>query len=737
MSNQATLWPAASSKFLLVTYLLFASLAAGVSNAAAVKTDHTEVELIAEVDRVIPGTPFWIAYRLQADPGWHTYWRNPGDSGLPSQIDWQLPAGWQVSDLHWPYPELISTPPFATHAYHDEVLLLAQVTPPDDLVTGDVTLASEVTLAGEAAWLVCKELCLRETASLSVTLPVGDSGDSVTAINRDRFDQARSRWPQQTAEWQFSATAHEEEISLTLTGPAPPISLAQPVHFFPYQGEQIEPAAPQLLFKQQQGYQLRLQSSQFLQQPLTSLQGTLVNPAGWDRAGQVKALHLDLPVQQLATAIPVSGTPVTAAAELMTPTADSSAAKPTFWLALLMAFVGGMILNLMPCVFPVLSIKVLAFVDMAQGDKGHVRRHGLLFALGILLSFWLLTAVMLGLQQAGSEIGWGFQLQSPTFVALLSLLLFLLSLNLLGVFEVGGTVMRLAGNADTGSGYWSSFSTGVLATAVATPCTAPFMGAALGYALLQPPHVTISIFTAVALGLAAPYLLLSEAPGLLKKLPRPGPWMITFRQLLAFPLLASAIWLGWVLGHQKGVDGVALLLLAMLLLALAGWLHGLQQHRTERRRWLDGLLILILLLLVPFWNQLQSLPDDQFTAAQNANWQPFDQQRIDTLVASREPLFIDFTAAWCITCQVNKRVALARPEVEAFFRQHGIKTFRADWTNQNAAITTALEKLGRSGVPAYVYYDPTGKPHLLPELLTPELVINSLTEAGLQPAQTP
>ncbi len=730
MSNQATRWPVAVRKFVLVTYMLCASLAAGFSNAAAVKTDHTEVELIAEVDRVNPGTPFWIAYRLQADPGWHTYWRNPGDSGLPSQIDWQLPADWQVSDLHWPYPELISTPPFATHAYHDEVLLLAQVTPPDNLVT------AEVTLAGEAAWLVCKELCLRETASLSLVLPVAKQGDVVNAINRERFDGARSNWPQQPEQWQFDVTTDQHEVVVVVTGPAPPIALEQPVHFFPYQGEQIEPAAPQLLFRQQQGYQLRLQSSQFLQQPLTNLQGTLVNPAGWDRAGQVKALHLDLPVQQLATAIPVSGTPVIAAAELTVPTAERGAATPTFWLALLMAFVGGLILNLMPCVFPVLSIKVLSFVDMAQGDKGHVRRHGLLFTLGILLSFWLLTAVMLGLQQAGSEIGWGFQLQSPTFVALLSLLLFLLSLNLLGVFEVGGTVMRLAGNADTGSGYWSSFSTGVLATAVATPCTAPFMGAAVGYALLQPPHITFSIFTAVALGLAAPYLLLSEAPELLKKLPRPGPWMITFRQLLAFPLLASAIWLGWVLGHQKGIDGVALLLLAMLLLALAGWLHGLQQRRTERRRWLDGLLILTLLLLVPFWNRLQALPDGQFTTTQNANWQPFDQQLIDTLVASREPLFIDFTAAWCITCQVNKRVALARPEVEAFFRQHGIKTFRADWTNQNAAITTALEKLGRSGVPAYVYYDPAGKPHLLPELLTPELVVNSITEAGLRPAKT-
>jgi thiol:disulfide interchange protein DsbD len=399
-----------------------------------------------------------------------------------------------------------------------------------------------------------------------------------------------------------------------------------------------------------------------------------------------------------------------------------------FGLALLLAFIGGAILNLMPCVFPVLSIKVLAFIDMAQGHKGHVRRHGLLFALGILVSFWALSGLMLLLQQAGAEIGWGFQLQSPGFVVVLCLLLFLLALNLFGLFEIGGTVMRLAGNADTGSGYSSSFFTGVLAAAVATPCTAPFMGAALGYALTQPAQVTLLIFTALALGLASPYLLLAEIPGLLEKLPRPGAWMVTFRQLLAFPLLASAIWLGWVLGHQQGVDAVAALLLAMLALALAAWLHGMQQHRASRRRWLDGIIVAVLLLQIPLWQQMtgQQPMTGQTSAASATTWEAFDADKLAAYRANGEAVFIDFTAAWCITCQVNKKLALTHEDVIRHFADNRIRTIRADWTRQDPTITAALAAVGRNGVPTYLYYDRTGATHLLPELLTAALVIDAV-----------
>ena len=722
------------------TLLWLVAVFAVAGQAAPVATDHTEVEILAEVTGVVPGEAFWVAYRLQADAGWHTYWRNPGDSGLPSEISWQLPGdakkgsdqsrhsqpqGWQIGPLQWPIPELISTPPFATHAYHGEVLLLARVTPPASITE------TEITLRGQAAWLVCKELCLRETAELTLTLPVIAS-TKVDQRNRARFDVARASWPQTDQPLQVTASSFADSLYLQIDGAG---QLTAALHFYPYQGEQVEPAAKQGLFTNGSGYQLAMTRSQFRQGALGHLNGVLVNPIGWDGSGQPAGVDINTPIIELAE-------PPTPGAEIAGPAVvlaqPPSTTGLSLGLALLMAFIGGAILNLMPCVFPILSIKVLSFIDMAQGHKGHVRRHGLLFTLGILVSFWALSGTMLFLQQAGEQIGWGFQLQSPGFVIGLSLLMLLLALNLFGLFEVGGTLMRLAGNADTGGGYWNSFNTGVLAAAVATPCTAPFMGVALGYALSQSAMVTLMIFTAVALGLAAPYLLLSEMPGLLARLPKPGQWMVTFRQLLGFPLLATAAWLAWVLGHQQGVDAVAILLLAMVALALAGWLHGLQQRRGSRRGWVDLLLVGLLLIQVPLWQQM-SEPAEVVAASvsQSGNqvdvqpaWEAFDALKLEGYLAAGEPLFIDFTAAWCITCQVNKRVALHRPRVAAYFAEQGIRTIRADWTRQDPAITAALARVGRNGVPTYVYYDPAGRFHLLPELLTPNMVIEQINLAA-------
>ena len=625
---------------------------------------------------------------------------------------------WQVGELHWPYPELISTPPFATHAYHGEVLLLAQITPPAQ-ISGDT-----FTLAGDAAWLVCKDLCLRETAQLTLQLPVAEHS---TAINQQRFDVARNNWPQLNQAWQLAAGRHADQLYLQISDG--PRALDPPVHFFPITADQIEPAAPQPLVKTDRGYRLQLAVSQYSDQPFNRLEGVLVGGQSWHQTLDQRGLKVAVDIAPLDAA-PTDGLLI--ANQSTQALSGNSVSQPGntmgFGLALLLAFIGGAILNLMPCVFPVLSIKVLAFIDMAQGHKGHVRRHGLLFALGILVSFWALSGLMLLLQQAGAEIGWGFQLQSPGFVIVLCLLLFLLALNLFGLFEIGGTVMRLAGNADTGSGYSSSFFTGVLAAAVATPCTAPFMGAALGYALTQPAQVTLLIFTALALGLASPYLLLAEIPGLLEKLPRPGAWMVTFRRLLAFPLLASAIWLGWVLGHQQGVDAVAVLLLAMLALALAAWLHGMQQHRASRRRWLDGIIIAVLLLQIPLWQQMTSQQPmtGQTTAATAASWEAFDTDKLAAYRANGEAVFIDFTAAWCITCQVNKKLALTHEDVIRHFADNGIRTIRADWTRQDPTITAALAAVGRNGVPTYLYYDRAGAAHLLPELLTADLVIKAL-----------
>jgi thiol:disulfide interchange protein DsbD len=385
----------------------------------------------------------------------------------------------------------------------------------------------------------------------------------------------------------------------------------------------------------------------------------------------------------------------------------------------------------MPCVFPVLSVMVRSFIQLAHGDPGRVRRHGLAFLAGVLVSFWLLAGLLLALRAAGGGVGWGFQLQSPGFVAAMALLLTAVGLNLLGAFEVGLGLARLAGSAPQPAGYPGSFLTGVLAVLVATPCTAPFMGTALGFALARPAPEALAIFTALGLGMALPYLLLAEMPGLLARLPRPGAWMVTLRQGLAFPLFATAVWLAWVLGRQAGVDAVALLLLAALGVGLAAWGAGHLQRGT--RRWLPGAVVLAglgIAAVLGFAAAMRPVesaaPVRAASPAAGIDWQPWSAPRVTELRAAGRPVFVDFTAAWCISCQVNKQVALDTPAVARRFAELGVVALEADWTRYDPAITEALAGFGRSGVPLYVYYPPGGEPKLLPAVLTPATVLAAL-----------
>jgi len=673
--------------------------------AVQAEAPHASVELLADVRGVLPGQPFALGVQFKLDRGWHIYWQNPGDSGQAPRIDWQLPAGFTAGAIEWPYPQQVSKPPVVTYGYEDEVLLPVAVTTP-----ASIAGPGPATLRATVHYLVCKDLCLPEQAALRLDLPVVEQAAPDPAGQR-AIAAARARLPRQLPEITVGASRFGDRVYLDW----PAAVASGGVRFFPDREGQIRHAAPQVLERVGDRARLTLMATGVAD----AVTGVLVNDRGWDAAGQVRALQVNAPLTSLASA-PPAGQPMVA---------DSGAGGMSLALAAAFALLGGLILNLMPCVFPVLSVKVLSFIQLAHGDPGRVRRHGLMFLAGVLASFWLLAGLLLALRAAGGGVGWGFQLQSPGFVAAMALLLTAVGLNLMGAFEVGLGLSRLAGSAPQPAGYPGSFLTGTLAVLVATPCTAPFMGAALGFALARPAWEALVIFTALGFGMALPYLLLAEAPGLLARLPRPGQWMVTLRQGLAFPLFATAVWLVWVLGRQSGVDAVGLLLLAALGVGFAAW--GLGHVQRGGRRWLPGAVVVIglgLAAVLGFGAAMR--PAAQAAAslqpAAGIDWQPWSSAAVDAQRAAGRPVFVDFTAAWCISCQVNKRVALDTAAVSARFAQLGVVPLKADWTRYDPAITQALAGFGRSGVPLYVYYPPGAPPQLLPAVLTPGAVLQAL-----------
>jgi len=676
----------------------------GLATAQA-QAPHASVELLADVRGVLPGQPFALGVQFKLDRGWHIYWQNPGDSGLPPRIDWQLPAGFAAGAIEWPYPQQVSQPPVVTYGYEDEVLLVVPVTTP-----AGIAGPGPVSLRATVHYLVCKDLCLPEQAALRLDLPVVEQAAPDPAGQR-AIAAARARLPRQLPAVTVGASRFGDRVYLDW----PAAVASGEVRFFPDREGQIRHAAPQLLERVGERARLTLEAVG----GADAVTGVLVNDRGWDAAGQVRALQVNEPLAMLASA-PPAGQPIVA---------GTGAGGMDLALAAAFALLGGLILNLMPCVFPVLSVKVLSFIQLAHGDPGRVRRHGLAFLGGVLVSFWLLAGLLLALRAAGGGVGWGFQLQSPGFVAAMALLLTAVGLNLMGAFEVGLGLSRLAGSAPQPAGYPGSFLTGTLAVLVATPCTAPFMGAALGFALARPAWEALVIFTALGLGMALPYLLLAELPGLLMRLPRPGQWMVTLRQGLAFPLFATAVWLVWVLGRQSGVDAVGLLLLAALGVGFAAW--GLGHVQRGGRRWLPGAVVVIGLgfaAVLGFGAAMR--PAAQAAAslqpATGIDWQPWSSAAVDAQRAAGRPVFVDFTAAWCISCQVNKRVALDTAAVSARFAALGVVPLKADWTRYDPAITRALAGFGRSGVPLYVYYPPGAPAQLLPAVLTPGVVLQAL-----------
>lgn len=696
-----------------------------------------QAHLISEQRSIAPDTPFWVGVRMRIQDGWHTYWKNPGDSGAPTRLDWDLPEGFSVGEIQWPYPHRLPVGPLVNYGYEDQTLLLLEITPPPDLTQ------EFVTLSARADWLVCHQECLPESADLSLDLPVILGDPAPNPIWSRLFDRTRQDLPLPSP-WSAVAEVGDDHLQLSLSIPELSSSgLAdriQAVTFFPDQGGVVVHAADQELSLTDQGLSLKMERG-FLPQ-IETVSGVVVIQEQLEEGLNTQALAIDAPVQ------------VVDIAALETPDLDTAPLPEIEALSLplsqilLLALLGGMTLNLMPCVFPILSLKALSVAQKARYSAAEVRRLSLVFTAGILVSMGLLGGVLLGLKALGHQIGWGFQLQSPGFVLGLAYLLLAVALSLGGLFQIGASWMGVGQGLTADQGYRGEFFTGMLTTVMSTPCTAPFMATAVGAALAQPPWVSLMILQMLGIGLALPYLILGFIPQAHGVLPRPGAWMETLQQFLAFPMLGTVAWLIWVLAQQAGSGGLALALTGVILVAFAIWTW--QKTQGARLPWrrigriVAGIAVVIALGLTqgiaPQGPQLAQLgsPIGSHTgdlkapaASSGIAWEPYSEARLSESIGGDQPVFVNFSAAWCVTCLVNDRVALSRPEVVAAFAQHQVIPFKADWTHQDAQITQALRRFGRSGVPLYVFYPgPEQDPLILPQVLTPAIVIESLQSAG-------
>ena len=700
---------------ILAAALAFASAAA----AAPVKTAHVEAELVAAKTAIVPGERFTVALRLAIEKDWHTYWQNPGDSGLPTTLAWTLPTGIDAGPIQWPPPKVLPVGPLVNYGYEGEVLHLVEMNPQRMLADG-----STVTLAARAEWLVCKEVCIPEGADLTLSMAVAPSA-SLDPRWGSAIVAAQAALPRPLAGWQASGSGSGASIKLMLV---PPAGSAEPgtIRFFPYVADKIDPSGPQPVTRDGKAYVVALPVAHTLAGPLDRLAGVVTASAGF---GQARAATIDVPVGGSVAAGKKTAQAAVPALNLA-PVRSADGDAATIAIAIVSALVGGLILNLMPCVFPVLTLKVLGFATY-KDSRSTMRREGVAFAGGVLLTFVALGAALAALRASGEQLGWGFQLQSPAVVSALAILFFVLALNLSGVFEFG----QLAPSGVTG---WSSknraldaFGSGVLAVVVASPCTAPFMGAALGFALTGPTTTMLVIFVALGIGMAMPYVTLAWFPGWRRRLPRPGPWLERFKQVLAFPLYGTVIWLAWVLGAQRDNDALLRLLIVLLGLGFALWAWRIVRTGGARPWAVAGLVVLSISAVVA-WPLF--VPDGVSTAnaaerrvaSADRDWVAFTPETVAVLNASGRPVFVDFTAAWCVTCQVNKRLVLNADDVRAEFAAKKVALVRADWTRRDPAITQALAALGRSGVPVYVLYRPGKGPLLLPEVLQRNTVREAL-----------
>ena len=686
---------------------------------------QVKASLVAADTSVQPGHAITVALRFVHDPHWHTYWVNPG-TGLPTSLAWKLPAGWTASEIMFPAPHAIKDKAGAVigNGYEGELFLPVTITVPADAAPG-----STVTLSAAAEWLMCDESCIPGSAELKLAVPVAAAAPTPDAKWGAAIRATVAGLPRADAAWKVSATRAGKTITLTVKpAGAAPAGAPSDLRFFADDNLVAFDQPQKITPDGKGGFVLALPMSDDGPKDAAKLLGVLTSETGWLANGVLRGLRVEVPFGAATVFAPVpgkAGGAVAATGGAQLPVASTSLMGTLF-----LALIGGLILNLMPCVFPVLGIKILGFVNQSGQDKKKVVMHGLVFALGVLVSFWTLAGVLAVLRAGGDQLGWGFQLQSPVFVYGLAVLMLVFGMNMSGVFEFGLGATAVGGQLQMKSGYAGSFFTGILATVVATPCSAPFLAPALGAALAVSTVESFAIFTAIAVGLAAPYLLLSMFPAAVKVLPRPGAWMETFKQFMAFPLYATVGYLVWVLGGQVSEEGLQNTLFSLVTIALGVWIYGRwNAPGASAGRARFGVAGLVAVGAAGLW-----LGWPQAVGAKPANgsapevvWEPWSPEAVAKLRAEGRIVYVDFTARWCATCQANKKLVFHSDDVLKYFADKKIVTLRGDWTNKDARITNELAAYNRSAVPFNVIWLP-GKdaPITLPELLTPGTVLDAL-----------
>jgi thiol:disulfide interchange protein DsbD len=731
-------------KFILILTCLFSGFAYGetlttpISSVPAFLKQKSPVKptLLLEDLSIQPGHPFWVAIHLTIDKDWHAYWKNPGGTGFPIAIDWELPTGFSAGDIQWPHPERLMTGGGISYGYTDDVTLLVQIVPPKDIKTTNANLKAKIN------WLVCSETtCLPGEASLSIDAPITAVAPKLNEQNKILFKETRDLLPHKAKvaiKQDKDCITLEIAMSPTFTITPEDLKLA---YFCPETQEMIQDAQKVSIQKKEDN----LYTVTFKRTGEKNVRGNLVFQKGTGDDAETQAWDLNIALND-----DVGVKAGNSNGNFHEQTATNSDTSSVFLTAVIFAFLGGLILNLMPCVLPVISLKMMSFVKMSGQARSVTFKHGLIFSLGVLISFWILATILIVLQSYGQSMGWGFQLQEPLFVAVLAAILLIFALSLFGVFEFGTFFASWAGQAESDvqnktekpESLWGSFFSGVLATAVATPCTGPFLGSAIGFAMTLSPFLSLLVFTSLGLGMASPYLLLSAYPQLIRFLPKPGAWMVGFKEFLGFCMLATVLWLLWVFAAQTSTAALFSYLVGALFVALACWVYGRwgTPFNSRNSRYMSYVATFLLFACgtTIIFNSAMG-PDTQEIALNEkgpkTDWQVFSPEKVQELRNQGIPVLVDFTARWCLICQTNHMV-LSTKEVSSKLKEMGIVKMEADWTKRDPVITEELRKYGRNGVPLYLIYpgDPKAEPIILPQVLTPELVIENLKEVKPAPS---
>lgn len=735
-------------KFWLILCLLLAPIVhtcfsvAHVSPPSSIEapalTDPVQSSLINEDASIQAGQPFYVAIQLKIEDNWYVYWKNPGQAGMPPSVSWNLPEGFEVGPLIWPTPERLGKE--AKFGYTGSLTLLAEITPPKSYTE------KEAKLSADLRWVVCSDSsCLPGDGQVALTLPLSTETPKKATANQSLFSQARTQVPQKYDA--VTAKRHQGQIEISFYDSPEKSRDIKKMEYFPEQQKAIDlNTAPNLQHSEDEPNLYTLDVKEISVQ--TELKGVLVLHTTLGK----EAYDINTPVVTDLHSNEIGMLTTLGAKQGVYSHDHEIQAMPNSFefeggvlLAIAFAFLGGIILNLMPCVLPVISFKVLGFIKMAGQSRRLIFQHGIAFSVGVLLSFWALAALLLVLQAYGRSVGWGFQLQEPLFVAVLAAFLFIFGLSLFGVFELGTSLMSAAGNVQQKTNnrnqLLSSFFSGILATAVATPCTGPFLGSAVGFAVTLPPWQAMLIFTSLGLGMSFPYLILAAFPGMIRLLPKPGAWMVTFKELMGFLMMASVIWLTWVFGAQTGSFAVAILLASFFLFSLACWIYGrwgTPVHKKLTRKISAVAAVLLLatggyVLVQSTSSEVEAIDNSAISKSVSSGsdvadaWEEFSPERVAELRQQGIPVFIDFTAKWCLICQTN-HVALSTDEVSSKFKERGVVKMKADWTKRDEVIAAELRKFGRNSVPLYVLYDkdPESTPQILPQVLTPNVVVDSL-----------